>query len=47
MNGDSGAVVIDGSKRVVGLLFAASEGVDVAYANPIEPVFEELGVTLS
>jgi hypothetical protein len=44
--GDSGAVLIDESRRAVGLLFAVSEGVDVAFANPIGLVLDHFGVTL-
>jgi hypothetical protein len=45
--GDSGALVINENNSAVGLLFAVSEDVDLAYANPIEPVFQKLGVALS
>lgn len=44
--GDSGAIVIDENNSPVGLLFAVCEGIDLAYANPIEPVFKDLGVRL-
>jgi hypothetical protein len=45
-NGDSGAIIIDENASAVGLLFARSEGVDIAYANPIELVFDALRVRL-
>lgn len=44
--GDSGALVINEKNSAVGLLFAVSEDVDLAYANRIEPVFLKLGVKL-
>jgi len=44
--GDSGAIVIDDANQAVGLLIADSDGLDVAYANPIQPVLDYFGVTL-
>jgi hypothetical protein len=44
--GDSGAIVLDDSGEAIGLLIADSDGVDVSFANPIEPVLAYFGVTL-
>lgn len=42
--GDSGSLVVDASRRAVGLLFAGSA--QISLANPIEAVLQRLGVTL-
>jgi len=49
--GDSGSLIVDGDRLAVGLLFAGSSqggsnGRGLTYANPIEPVLQELGATL-
>ncbi|GGM69608.1 hypothetical protein GCM10012275_45080 [Longimycelium tulufanense] len=44
--GDSGAVVVDGANRVVGLYFAGSRDGRSGFANPIGRVLEELDVRL-
>lgn len=45
LGGDSGSLIVDESLRAVGLLFAGND-VDITYANPIEEVFQALGVRL-
>jgi hypothetical protein len=45
LGGDSGSLVVDGRRRAVGLLFAGND-VDATYVNPIETVFDELGLRL-
>jgi hypothetical protein len=45
--GDSGAVVLDDTDKVVGLLFAAAPQSYLGFANPIDDVFSALGVTLA
>lgn len=45
-DGDSGAVVVDAANLVVGLLFSKSRTTELAYANPIDQVFTELGIEL-
>jgi hypothetical protein len=45
--GDSGAVVVDAANLVVGLLFSKSLPTEVAYANPIGRVFDELDIELA
>jgi hypothetical protein len=52
LDGDSGSLVVDGSRQAVGLLFAVSElggstGQGVAYANPFDLVLRELNVGLA
>ncbi|WP_413543942.1 hypothetical protein [Citricoccus nitrophenolicus] len=42
--GDSGSVVLDADRRVVGLLFAGSTDGSTTFANPIAAVLEELDV---
>lgn len=42
--GDSGSVILDVNDSAVGLLFAGNRA-GLTYANPIEPVFQSLGVT--
>ncbi len=42
--GDSGSAVLNMDKKIVGLLFAGSE--EVTILNPIDYVFDSLGVTL-
>ncbi len=42
--GDSGSLVVNGDRRVMGLLFAGSEYVTLA--NPIDPVLRRFGATL-
>jgi hypothetical protein len=44
--GDSGALILDGSNKVLGLLFGVARDMDVAYANPIEPILTKFGVRL-
>jgi len=44
--GDSGSVVVDGSRRVVGLYFAGSEDGSFGVANPIAAVLSALDVTM-
>jgi hypothetical protein len=44
--GDSGSVVVDKENRVVGLLFAMAEGMNIGYANPIQPILDEFGVEI-
>jgi hypothetical protein len=44
--GDSGAVVLDASNRVVGLLFSAAPQSFLGFANFIDDVETELGVTI-
>ncbi|RRO13091.1 hypothetical protein EIL87_25945 [Saccharopolyspora rhizosphaerae] len=45
--GDSGAAVLDGAGRVLGLHVAGDEGGAVGYATPIGDVFSELDVHLN
>jgi hypothetical protein len=45
--GDSGSIIVDEDNRAVGLLFATSAGVDIAYANPISKVLSYFDVQLS
>jgi hypothetical protein len=42
--GDSGSAVLDGEKRLVGLLFAGSDNSTII--NRIEHVFSALGLSL-
>lgn len=49
--GDSGSLIVDQDRLAAGLLFAGSgqggsNGRGLTYANPIEPVLQELSVTL-
>jgi len=47
--GDSGSLIIDSRRRVVGLLFAGgpdSNGIDITYANRIDDVLSQLGVSI-
>jgi len=45
-HGDSGSVVMDMSRNVVGLLFAGSDDGVMTFANPIQVALDELGVNL-
>lgn len=45
-HGDSGSVVVDGNRMVVGLLFAGSSDGQWTFANPIQSVLDELNVDL-
>lgn len=45
-HGDSGSVVMDGNRMVVGLLFAGSSDGQWTFANPIQSVLDELNVDL-
>jgi hypothetical protein len=45
--GDSGAVVLNRAREVVGLLFADTAGSNLAFANPISAVASALGVDLA
>ena len=45
-HGDSGSVVLDMSRNVVGLLFAGSNDGSMTFANPIQAVLDELSVDL-
>lgn len=45
-HGDSGSVVLDTSRNVVGLLFAGSNDGSMTFANPVQAVLDELGVDL-
>lgn len=45
-HGDSGSVVMDTSRNVVGLLFAGSNDGSMTFANPIQAALDELGVDL-
>lgn len=45
-SGDSGSVVMDMNRNVVGLLFAGSTDGSVTFANPIAVALDELGVDL-
>lgn len=45
-HGDSGSVVQDMSRNVVGLLFAGSNDGSMTFANPIQAALDELGVDL-
>ncbi|WP_298747481.1 hypothetical protein [uncultured Serinicoccus sp.] len=45
--GDSGSVVMDGSRQVVGLLFAGARDGSLTFANPIASVLSELEVALN
>jgi len=44
--GDSGSVVLDTSRNVIGLLFAGSNDGSMTFANPVQAVLDELGVDL-
>lgn len=45
-SGDSGSVILDMSRNVVGLLFAGSTDGSMTFANPIQAAFDELAVDL-
>ncbi|MFC6706746.1 hypothetical protein [Flexivirga alba] len=45
-HGDSGSVIMDGNRMVVGLLFAGSSDGQWTFANPIQSVLDELNVDL-
>lgn len=45
-HGDSGSVIVDGTRHVVGLLFAGSNDGVYTFANPIAGVQDELGVDI-
>lgn len=45
-HGDSGSVVMDNNRMVVGLLFAGSSDGQWTFANPIQSVLDELNVDL-
>ncbi|WP_353952244.1 hypothetical protein V6K52_02020 [Knoellia sp. S7-12] len=44
--GDSGSVVLDNSRNVIGLLFAGSNDGSMTFANPVQAVLDELGVDM-
>lgn len=44
--GDSGSVILDGSRNVVGLLFAGATNGSMTFANPIQAALDELAVDL-
>ncbi|MCP3980340.1 MAG: hypothetical protein GY716_13640 [bacterium] len=49
-SGDSGSLIVDSNDRAVALLFAGGaddNGVDITYANRIDPVLQNLGVSLT
>jgi hypothetical protein len=51
LGGDSGSLIFDSDRRAVGLLFAGGDqggkkGKGLTYGNPIQRVFEELGIKL-
>lgn len=46
MGGDSGSVVVDNNRRVVGLYFAGTAAGDYGVANPIDAVLTALDVSL-
>lgn len=45
-HGDSGSVVVDSNRNVVGLLFAGSNDGTWTFANPIQAALDDLGVDL-
>ncbi|KGN40123.1 hypothetical protein [Knoellia aerolata] len=45
-SGDSGSVILDTSRNVVGLLFAGATDGSMTFANPIQAVYDELAVDL-
>lgn len=45
-SGDSGSVILDTSRNVVGLLFAGATDGSMTFANPIQAVLDELAVDL-
>ncbi|WP_151524518.1 hypothetical protein [Serinicoccus kebangsaanensis] len=45
--GDSGSVVMNGSRQVVGLLFAGARDGSLTFANPIASVLSEMQVSLN
>jgi hypothetical protein len=45
-HGDSGSVVMDSSRNVVGLLFAGANDGSATFANPIQAALDELNVDL-
>ena len=45
--GDSGSVVMNGGRQVVGLLFAGARDGSLTFANPVASVLSELEVTLN
>ena len=45
-HGDSGSVVVDGNRHVVGLLFAGADDGSATFAYPIQNVLDELDVDL-
>ena len=45
-SGDSGSVILDTSRNVVGLLFAGATDGSMTFANPIQAVLDELSVDL-
>jgi hypothetical protein len=45
-SGDSGSVILDTNRNVVGLLFAGATDGSMTFANPIQAVFDELAVDL-
>lgn len=44
--GDSGSVILDSSRNVVGLLFAGAVDGSMTFANPVQAALDELGVDL-
>jgi len=45
-DGDSGALVVNGSAEAVGLLIGNASGIDLTFASPIEPILNHFSVTL-
>ena len=45
-HGDSGSMVVNASRHVVGLLFAGSNDGSMTFANPIATVLDTMGVDL-
>ena len=45
LGGDSGSLIVDSDLNAVGLLFAGND-IDTTFANPIQTVLDELGVSL-
>lgn len=44
--GDSGSVILDNNRNVVGLLFGGATDGSMTFANPIQSVLDELGVDM-
>lgn len=45
--GDSGAIVVDGQIRAVGMVFSVASQMNLTFANPIEPVLDFFGVDIA